>query len=205
MLEPVLYFLISFLLIMVMVYLWASQRNLAKNKPLTLQDYLWKLKQITGKSEYELFHLAAEEKEWPSYQVEKHFNRYLADQSLPDYVKAFLEDGREYINAYRPKREKFLSKRVVIFYSLFTLLSYSGSLFFCLYIYPRIFEFDHLPNVVITRAIEVNPRLAQPFINRAISFGEKGQIDKACADLKLVCDIGYCDEYTIKKREGVCS
>jgi hypothetical protein len=60
---------------MLIVYLWASRRNLIKNKALTPQEYLWKLKQITGKSEYEIFHIAAEEKGWPDYQVERHFKK----------------------------------------------------------------------------------------------------------------------------------
>jgi hypothetical protein len=202
--EPVLFLLISFLLAMLMVYLWASQRNLIKNRALTLQEYLWKLNQITGKSEYELFHIAAQEKGWPSYQVEIHFKRYLENQALPDYVKDFLEDGKEYINAYRPRSGNFIDKKLAIYYSLFTLFIIGGSFVFCLYIYPRIFQFDGLSNIVIANAIEINPRLAQPFIKRAISYGEKGQIEKACSDLKLACDLGYCEDYYMKKREGVC-
>ena len=187
-----------------MVYLWASQRNLVKNKPLTLNEYLWKLKQITGKSEYELFHIAAKEKGWPEYQVERHFKRYLENQTLPDFVKEFLEDGKEYIDAYRPEPGEFLNKKLLIFYSLFALLIIGGSFVFCLYIYPRIYQFNGLPKIAIANAIKINPRLAQPFINRAISFGERGQVEKACSDLKLACGLSYCDEYDMKKREGVC-
>ena len=117
MFEPAIFSVLFFLIVMLIVYLRASQRNLVKNKPLTLNEYLWKLKQITGKSEYELFHIAAEEKGWPDYQAERHFKRYLENQTLPDYVKEFLEDGKEYINAYRPKSGNFLSKKLVIFYS----------------------------------------------------------------------------------------
>jgi hypothetical protein len=204
MFEPTILSVIFFLLVMLMVYLWASQTNLIKNRPLTPQEYLWKLKQITGKSEYEIFIIAAEEQGWQRYQVERHFRRYLKDQTLPVYVKEFLEDGKEYINAYRPKRGEFLNKRVVIFYSLFALLMIGGSFIFCLYIYPRIHQFDGLSNIAIATAIEVNPRLARPFINRAISHGEKGQIEKACSDLKLVCDLGYCENYIMKKKYGVC-
>jgi len=204
MIEPALFLVISFLLVMLVVYLWASKRNLIKFRALTPLEYLWKLKNITGKSEYELFHIAAEEKGWPEYQVERHFRRYLEDQTLPEYVKEFLEDGKQYINAYRPKRGEFLNKRLLLFYSLFALLTIGGSFIFCLYIYPRIHQFDGLSNIAIATAIEVNPRLARPFINRAISYGEKGQIEKACADLKLACDSGYCEHYNMKKREGVC-
>ena len=142
MLEPALFLLISFLLVMLVVYLWASNRNLIKNRALTPQDYLWKLKQISDKSEYELFHIAAEEKGWPRYQVERHFKRYLEDQTLPDYVKKFLEDGKEHINAYRSKGGDFFDKKLLIFYSLFGLLIIGGSFILCLYIIPRIFPYE---------------------------------------------------------------
>ena len=116
---------------MLMVFLWAIKRNLIKTRELTPQEYLWKLKCITGKSEYEIFHIAAEEKGWPGYQVERQFKIYLEDQTLPVYVKEFLEDGKEYIDAYRPERGKFLNKRLLIFYSLFSLLVIGGSLVIC--------------------------------------------------------------------------
>ena len=202
--EPAILSLIPFLLVMLIVYLWASRRNLIKNKALTPQEYLWKLKQITGKSEYEIFHIAAKEKGWPDYQVERHFKRYLETQTLPNYVKKFLEDGKAYIDAYRPKRGGFFNKRVLIFYSLFALFIIGGSFVFCLYIYPRIYQFNGLPKIAIVNAIKINPRLAQPFINRAISFGERGQVEKACSDLKLACGLSYCDEYDMKKRKNVC-
>ena len=162
--ESVLLPLISFLLIMLMVYLWASQRNLIKNKKLTLQEYLWKLKQITGKSEYEIFHIAAEEKGWPKYQAEKHFRRYLEDQMLPAYVKEFLEDGRQHIDSYRSKRGDFLNKKLLIFYSLFALFLIGGSIIFCLYIMPRIFQLDNPDPYGIANAIETNISIYTAFI-----------------------------------------
>ena len=197
MLEPAILSLISFLLVILTVYLWASKRNLTKTRKITSEEYLWKLKRITGKSEYEIFHIAAEEKQWPDYQVEKHFKRYLADQTLPVYVKQFLEEGKEYINAYRPKQGEFLNKRVLIFYSLFVLFMIGASFIFCLYIYPRIYQYS-LPG---GKAI---PKLARPHIYKALSFADNRQYEKACFELKRACDIGYCDEYNIKKREGVC-
>ena len=124
MLEPVIFSVIFFLLVMLMVYLWASQRNLIKNKKLTHQEYLWKLKQITGKSEYEIFHIAAAEKGWPKYQAERHFRRYLEDQMLPAYLKEFLEDGRQHIDTYRSKRGDFLNKKLLILVNI--ILFYVG-------------------------------------------------------------------------------
>ena len=131
-----------FLFVMLMIYLFLSKRNLIKNKTLTPHEYLWKLKQIIDKSEYDIFHIAAEEKGWPAYQVERHFKRYLEDQTLPVYVKEFLEDGREYIDAYRSKRGDFLNKKALIFYSLFVLVVIGGTLFLSLYIIPRYFPYN---------------------------------------------------------------
>ena len=197
MLEPALFLLIFFLLVMLVVYLWASQRNLIKNRTLTPQEYLWKLKQISDKSEYELFHIAAEEKGWPKYQVEKHFKRYLENQTLPNYVKEFLEDGKDYISAYRPKRGEYLNKRVLIFYSLFALFMIGGSFIFCLYIYPRIYQFGSPGGKAI-------PKLSRPHIYKAILFADNRQYDKACFELKRACELGFCVYYNLKKEEGVC-
>jgi hypothetical protein len=193
-----------FLFAGLLFYLWSSLRNLYKNKTLTYHDYLWKLKCITGKSEYELFRIAAEEKGWPGYQVDMHFKRYLKDQTLPDYVKAFLEDGREHISAYRPKGGGFFNRKIIAFYSMFSLLLIGGSFVLCLYVFPWIFPFYVFANKFLPKAIRVNPKLAPPFIARAIDYSLKGQIEKACADLELACDLGYCDEYEAKRREGIC-
>ena len=140
MLGPVLFLLISFLLVMLVIYLGVSQRNLIKIRALTPQEYLWRLKQITGKSEYEIFHIAAEEKGWPRYQVERQFRRYLDDQTLPVYVIEFLEDGKEHINAYRNRGGDFLDKKLLIFFSLFALLIIGGSLVICLWVFPKVWR-----------------------------------------------------------------
>lgn len=42
MLEATILSVIAFLLVMLVIYVWAGQRNLAKAKPLTPQEYLWK-------------------------------------------------------------------------------------------------------------------------------------------------------------------
>jgi hypothetical protein len=197
MIEPTLFTIIFFLIVMLIVYLWASRRNLIKIRALTPLEYLWRLKQITDKSEYEIFHIAAEEKGWPDYQVERHFKRYLENQTLPDYVKEFLEDGKEYINAYRPERGEFLNKRVVIFFSLITLVMIGGALIFCLYIYPRIYPYRFPSGKAIAKP-------ARPHIYKAILLAETRQYEKACLELKRACDLGYCEYYNIKKGEGVC-
>jgi len=87
----------------------------------------------------------------------------------------------------------------MIFFFFFTLLVIGGSFVFCLYIYPKIILFDDFPKRAIANIIEANPRYALSFINQAISYGEKGQIEKACTDLKLACDLGYCEYNNLKR------
>jgi hypothetical protein len=197
MFQPALFLLVLFLLIMLGVYLWASQRNLIKNRALTPKEYFWKLKQISDKSEYELFHIAAEEKGWPEYQVERHFRRYLEDQSLPIYVQQFIEDGKAYIEAYRPMRGNFFDKKVLLFFSLFSMLVIGGSFIFCLYIFPRIFPYGEYDPAGISK-------IARPHIFRAIFLAEKRQYEKACFELKQACELGECKYYNTKKRDGIC-
>ena len=172
MLEPTILSVISFLLVMLVVYLWASQRNVAKTRPLTHQEYLWRLKQITGKSEYDIFQIAAKEKGWTDDWVERHFKRYLEDQTLPIYVQQFIEDGKAYIEAYRPMRGNFFDKKVLLFFSLFSMRIIGGSFIFCLYIFPRIFPYGEYDPAAISR-------IARPHIFRAIQLSE-------CQDF---CDI----------------
>jgi hypothetical protein len=197
MLEATILSVIAFLLVMLVIYLWASQRNLVKTRPLTHQEYLWRLKQITGKSEYDIFQIAAKDKGWTDDWVEMHFKRYLEDQTLPIYVQQFIEDGKVHIKAYRPMPGNLFNKRVVLFFSIFSVLVIGGSLFFCLYIYPRIYQFG-------TPGGKAIPKVVKPYIYRAISLADRGQYEKACIELKRACELGECEYYNIKKRDGVC-
>jgi hypothetical protein len=197
MLEPTILSLTLFLLVMLVVYLWASQRNVAKTIPSTYQEYLWRLKQITGKSEYDIFQIAAKEKGWTGDWVERHFKRYLEDQTLPIYVQQFIEDGKAYIEAYRPMRGNFFDKKVLLFFSLFSMLIIGGSFIFCLYIFPRIFPYGEYDPAAISR-------IARPHIFRAIFLAEKRQYEKACFELKQACELGECKYYNTKKRDGIC-
>ena len=186
-----------FLITVVIIYLRNSIRNLAKSKSQTPAQYLWKLKQITGKSEYELFLIAAEEKGWPEYHVERHFRRYLEDEVLPEYVKDFLEDGQEYIDNYRSKRGNIFQKRVLIFYSFFGLVIIGGSFITGLYIFPKISPFDQS-----YRVSKSNP--ARPHIHRAGLYAQDREYEKACLELKRACELGECEYYNRKINEGIC-
>jgi hypothetical protein len=47
-------------------------------------------------------------------------------------------------------------------------------------------------------------RLARPYLYRAMSYAENHKYDKACIKLKQACELGECEWYDIKKRDGVC-
>ncbi len=131
--------IITGLVIIAMVY-EINRRRKQPPKVLTPQDYIWRLMEITGKSEYDIFVIAGEEKGWPEYQVKKHFKRYLADQTLPIYVQQFLEEGQAHIRNYKPERGDPLNKRVMVFFAIFALLAIGSSLFISFWIMPRYFH-----------------------------------------------------------------
>jgi hypothetical protein len=70
----------------------------ARTRPVTTEDYLYKVARITGASEYEIFRRSAED--WPVSQsmVDRDFKTYLLDQSTPCYVNAFLRKHKRQID-----------------------------------------------------------------------------------------------------------
>ncbi len=92
---------INIIILCVGIWLWINNKALARDstKPLEYVELLYKLKMITGQSEYEIFKLAASEKGHAEYKVDDDFSRYLRSNAeyLPVYLQQFLEDGREYI------------------------------------------------------------------------------------------------------------
>lgn len=184
------------LVVIAMVY-EINRRRKHPPKVMTPQDYLWRLIEITGKSEYDIFVIAGEEKGWPEYQVKKHFKRYLADQTLPIYVKQFLEEGQAHIRTYKSERGDPLNKRVLVFFAFFALLAIGGSLFISYYIMPRYFQYDYFGGMTVTEK-------ARPYVNRAISYAQNQEMEKACLELKKACEIGYCEYYDLGQKEGIC-
>ena len=197
MLEPTILAAISFLVVMLVVYVWASQHNLAKARPSTPLEYLWRLKQITGKSEYDIFLIAAKEKGWSDAWVDRHFRRYIEDQTLPIYVQEFIEDGKAYIEAYRPLPANYFDKKVLLFFSLFSILIIGGSFIFCLYIFPRIFPYSEYDMTAISR-------IAKSHIYKAVLLADNKEHEKACMELRQACELGVCSYYHTKKEDGFC-
>jgi hypothetical protein len=73
-------------------------------EPTTMEDYLYKISRIAGKSEYEIFLKSAEE--WPVSvdKIEEDFKAYLQHQSVPYYVRDFIRRNKEHIDSLRIPR-----------------------------------------------------------------------------------------------------
>ena len=76
-------------------------KNSYNDIPATMEDYLFKIARITGKSEYDIFLKSAEE--WPigKTQIEEDFKAYLMNQSVPYYVRDFVRRNKEHIDELR--------------------------------------------------------------------------------------------------------
>ena len=71
------------------------------DRPIKMQNYLFKISRLTGKSEYDIFFKAAED--WPvsKEQIEQDFNRYLHNASIPYYVNDFVRKNKKHIDELR--------------------------------------------------------------------------------------------------------
>ena len=63
--------------------------------------YLFKVARVTGTSEYQVFHKAAEG--WPvsDYMIEQDFGEYLRCAEVPYYVNDFLRKNKDHIDALK--------------------------------------------------------------------------------------------------------
>jgi hypothetical protein len=89
------------------------------------------------------------------------------------------------------------NKKIVLFFSIFSMLVIGGSLFFCLYIYPRIYPFERHGGIVV-------PMSVRPYIFKAISLADRGLYEKACIELMRACEAGECEWYDTMKSQGKC-
>ena len=70
----------------------------ARNKSVSMEDYLFKISRITGHSEYDVFCKSAEA--WPvtREKIEHDFSNYLRHQSVPHYVNDFVRRNKKHID-----------------------------------------------------------------------------------------------------------
>jgi hypothetical protein len=120
------------------IHLSKAQKN-STSDSIRLEDYLQKITHITGHSVYDTFHKSSEEWQIPTDRVDKDFNNYLSSQVIPYYVKDFIRKSKKHIDEiYRGKTSYFADKRLVLFYTLLTLLFWGGAVFLSLYVLPHI-------------------------------------------------------------------
>jgi hypothetical protein len=99
--------IINILLIILAIILWKGNLKITKdiknNVPVSYDALLHKFSCITGLSNFDVFKLAAKEKGFAEYLAEEHFSRHIRDGAdwFPQYVKDFLDDGREHILTYK--------------------------------------------------------------------------------------------------------
>ena len=104
-----------------------------------LEDYLQRITRLTGHSVYDTFHKSAENWHVPADRIVKDFNRYLYSQSMPYYVKDFIRKSQKYIDElYGGKSSYFADKKLMLSYTLLTLLFWGGAVFLSLYVLPYI-------------------------------------------------------------------
>lgn len=69
-----------------------------QSRPVTTEDYLYKIARITGTSEYHVFLEAAEA--WPvtKASIEQDFKEYLLYQTVPHYVNDFIRKNKQHVD-----------------------------------------------------------------------------------------------------------
>ncbi len=73
-------------------------KRINRDRPVTVEGYLFKISRITGKNEYDIFCKAAEDWLVSSNQINLDFKRYMAEQSIPYYVNDFVRKNKNHID-----------------------------------------------------------------------------------------------------------
>lgn len=71
---------------------------ISRDRPVTIEGYLFKISRLTGENEFDIFCKAAED--WPvsDDQIRQDFIKYMAHQSIPYYVNHFVRRNKEHID-----------------------------------------------------------------------------------------------------------
>ena len=74
------------------------KKKITRDRPATMEDQLYKIARVTGKSEYDVFCKSAES--WPITRetIDQDFKAYLIDQSVPYYVADFVRKNKKHID-----------------------------------------------------------------------------------------------------------
>lgn len=68
------------------------------DKPVSIEDYIFKIARVTGNSEYDVFCKSAED--WPVSQekIDHDFKTYLNHQIVPHYVNDFVRKNKKHVD-----------------------------------------------------------------------------------------------------------
>ena len=74
------------------------KNTIIRDRPDTIEDQLYKIARVTGKSEYDVFCKSAES--WPvaRHTIEQDFKSYLLNQNVPYYVVDFVRKNKKHID-----------------------------------------------------------------------------------------------------------
>jgi len=73
-------------------------QKIIRKRPAAIEDHLYKIARVTGKSEYDVFCKSAES--WPvtSKKIKQDFKVYLLHQRVPYYVADFVRKNKKHID-----------------------------------------------------------------------------------------------------------
>jgi hypothetical protein len=134
---------------LIRAYLHSTQKN-NQTDQLVIENYLQKITLTAGLSVYDTFCISAEEWRVPADRIDRDFKIYLSTQSVPFYVKDFIRKGQKHIDElYRGKSSSFTDKRLMVFYSILTLVFWGGAVFVSLYVLPYVLPEEFLSTLLL--------------------------------------------------------
>jgi hypothetical protein len=123
---------------LIRAYLRSIQKD-SQSDQVVIENYLQKITLIAGLSVYDTFCKSAEEWRVPADRIDRDFKIYLSSQSVPYYVKDFVRKGQKHIDElYGGKGTSFTDKKLLLFYSILTLVFWGGAVFVSLYVLPYV-------------------------------------------------------------------
>ncbi len=144
-----------------------------------------------------------------NYRGFAHVNKGQYDQATLDYNKA-IEINPRYAEAYNNRGVAYVNKGQ---YDL-AIFDYNKAIeinqSFVTAYYNRGTAYvnkSQTDQAILdyNKAIEINPRFAEAYYNRGSLYMMKlGNRVKACADWKIACDLGFCENYDLAKRNSDC-
>ena len=123
---------------LIRAYLRSIQKD-SQSDQVVIENYLQKITLIAGLSVYDTFCKSAEEWRVPADRIDRDFKIYLSSQSVPYYVKDFVRKGQKHIDElYGGKGTSFTDKKLLLFYSILTVVFWGGAVFVSLYVLPYV-------------------------------------------------------------------